>query len=365
MVDRISKEAKMTEIPFTLRPFHENDVPGLCDLYARVWGTRLDEAYWRWKYIAPPFKTLANVVEAPDGKIVAFTGIWVRSIRMKGNVYSSYQVVDVMADPEYRGGVAFGWIMDIIIDLMVKQKVILYGFTNDVSHALFRKKLRNSILLDIERPLMSLILNPGKLIPAPEKFRAAAGAVTQGIINARMAFVASRGISVELTDKVPDGIEQLWDAVKDDYPFRLIPSPDYLRWRFQSARDDYQIWVARKNNRLAGYLVTSFKKRDDKIKGYVVDWMFPRETPHIFGALMKQALHWFLQNETNVVETLLINDQDPVFNILKSFFFIKGRRCKTFLLGCADPATYQMNNISIQDLFIGRGDSDFSTLYFS
>ena len=93
--------------------------------------------------------------------------------------------------------------------------------------------------------------------------------------------------------------------------------------------------------------------------------MFPRKTPHIFGALMKEALHWFLQNETNVVETLLINDKDPVFNMLKSFFFIRGRRRKTFLLGCADPAMYQMDDISIQDLFIGRGDSDFSTLYFS
>nr|WP_319395757.1 GNAT family N-acetyltransferase [uncultured Desulfobacter sp.] len=365
MVDGISKEAKITEIPLTLRPFHENDLPGLCDLYARVWGTRLDDAYWRWKYITPPFKTLANVVEAPDGEIVAFTGIWVRRIRGKGEIYSSYQVVDVMADPEYRGGVAFGWIMDIIIDLMVKQKVILYGFTNDVSQVFFRKKLGKYILLDIDRPLMSLILNPGKLIPAPEKIRAAAGFVTKGIINARRAFVSTTGISVEQTNKVPDGIEQLWNTVKDDYPFRLIPDPDYLRWRFQSARDDYQIWVARENNRLAGYLVTSLKKRNDKIKGYLVDWIFPFDAPHIFKVLMKPALHWFLQNDTNVVETLLINDQDPVLNVLTSFFFIRGRRSKTFLLGCADPAMYQMDNISPRDLFIGRGDSDFSTLYSS
>ena len=114
-------------------------------------------------------------------------------------------------------------------------------------------------MLDIDRPLMSLILNPGKLIPAPEKIRAAAGFVTKGIINARRAFVSTTGISVEQTNKVPDGIEQLWDTIKDDYPFRLIPDPDYLRWRFQSARDDYQIWVAWENNRLAGYLVTSLK----------------------------------------------------------------------------------------------------------
>jgi len=365
MIDRISKEAKITESPLTLRPFCENDVPGLCDLYARVWGARLDDAYWRWKYITPPFKTIANVVEAPDGKIVAFTGLWVRSIRVRGKTYSSYQVVDVMADPKYRGGVAFGWIMDLLMDLVVKQKVILYGFTNDVSHVVFRKKLEGYILLDIERPLMSLILNPGKLIKAPGKIRAAAGFVTKSIINARMAFVSERCISVELAETLPDGIEQLWDAVKDDYSFRLIPGPDYLRWRFQSARDGYQIWVARENNCLAGYMVTSLKKREDKIKGYLVDWMFPRDTPHIYRALMKQALHWFMQQETNVVETLLINDQDPILNALKSFFFVKGRRRKTFLLGCADPARYQMDHISTQDIFISRGDSDFSTIYFS
>lgn len=353
----------MTEISLNLRPFHENDEQELSDLYERVWGTRLDEAYWHWKYIAPPFKTIANVVEGPDGTIVAFAGVWVRSIRVQGGIHSSHQLVDVMADPEYRGGVAFGGIMDILNDLLITQKRILYGFTNEVSSVVFRKFFRKCILIDVNSPLLSLILNPGKLIKAPEGIRAAAGLITENIVKMRMAFVSSKGISVELTDKVPDDIEQLWDVVKDDYPFRLISSPDYLRWRFQSSQDQYQIWVAKENGRLVGYLVTSLKKRNDKIKGYLVDWVFPLETPHIFRALMKQALHWFLQKETNVVETSLINDKDPVLKELKSFFFIKGRRCKNFLLGCADPARYQIENISAQDLFIGRGDSDFSTLY--
>ncbi|NDY73896.1 hypothetical protein DO021_19360 [Desulfobacter hydrogenophilus] len=355
----------MTDMSLNLRPFHENDGSELSDLYQRVWGTRLDDAYWHWKYIAPPFKTIANVVTEPDGKIVAFTGVWVRRVRVKGEVHSSYQVVDVMADPKYRGGVAFGWIMDIMRDLVITQKKMVYGFTNEVSHVVFRKIFKKYLLIDVNRPLIALVLNPGKLIKVPEGLRAAAGLVTENIVNARMAFVSSKGILVERTDTVPDDIEQLWDAVKDDYPFRLIASPDYLRWRFQGSQDQYQIWVAKKNNRLAGYLVTSLKKKNDKIKGYLVDWVFPLETPHIFRVLLKQALHWFLQKDTNVVEALLINDKDPVLKELKSFFFIKGRRCKNFLLGCADPAGYQIENISTQDLFIGRGDSDFSTSYFS
>lgn len=355
----------MTENAFTLRPIHAGDGRKLSDLHESVWGKRFNDGYWAWKYLAPPFKTATNVVEGPDGKIVAFTGAWMRTIRAKGNLYESCQLVDALAHPEYRGGVAYGYIMDVMKDLVLNKKVLLFGFVNDASYAVFKKCFEKQIFIDENVPVTSLIIRPGKLIRAPGAVRAAAGCVTENMVKARIRLFSSKEISVTKAHELPGDIELLWEKIKDDYPYRLVPNIDYLRWRFHDSPDHYRFWIARKNNQLAGVLVTTLVKRPDKVKGYLVDWMFPLEAADVFKALLSQSLHWFLQRKTNVVEAWPANQNDPASRVLKSFFFIKGRRCKRLIAGCAEPAMYQMQHIAPRDLFISRGDSDFSTLIFN
>nr|WP_321403141.1 hypothetical protein [uncultured Desulfobacter sp.] len=352
----------MTGNAFTLRPIHADDGRKLSDLHESVWGNRFNDGYWAWKYLAPPFKTATNVVEGPDGKIVAFTGAWMRPIRAKGNLYESCQLVDALAHPEYRGGVAYGYIMDVMKDLLFNQKVFLFGFVNNASYTVYKKYFEKQMFIDENTPVSSLILRPGKLIRAPEAVRAAAGCVTETVVKARIRLFSSKEISVTKAHELPGDIELLWEKIKDDYPYRLVQDMDYLRWRFQDSPDHYQFWIARQNNQLAGVLVTTLVKRADKVKGYLVDWMFPLEEVDVFKALLTQALHWFLQGKTNVVEAWPANQNDPAVGVLKSFFFIKGRRSKRLIAGCTEPAMYQMENLSARDLLISRGDSDFSTL---
>ena len=351
----------MNKHSFRLRPMISEDCVKLPSLQERVWGIKSDEAYWRWKYIEPPFETIAYVIQKEDSEIVAFTGFWIHEARIGDRDCPAYQLIDVMADPRHRGSKAFFLLFKQTTEMSRNQKLLMYGFANNVSYALFKKFYQDIILIDVDHPVFSLVIKPGDLLKAPDFIKTAIGKVTRGIVQARLSLTGTGDIQVEMADRIPDDVNQLWDEVQKEYYWILKRSSDYLKWRFQKApQGNYQVWLAKVNGCLAGYMVTALEKRPHKIKGFIMDWLTPPKKPQIFNALLKQALKWFLQENANVVETWFLNLENSLVKSLKSKLFIHGRRNQTFLLVCENHKMCQREKIlRVDGFFATRGDSDF------
>jgi hypothetical protein len=331
-------------------------LPGLME---RVWGVNSPEAYWTWKYLDPPFATQGFVTERDDGEIVAFSGFWLRELSLGDEIYPSYQITDVMADPNYRGGQAYGPIMEKIEDLGHNQKVILYGFTNPVSHSLFKKIFGEWAMIEADHPVYSLVLDPGTLFKSPDFLKAALGGVSRGLVRTRLGLAGTHKLKVTLADVIPGEVGRLWEEVRREYHLIFKRDADFLNWRFlQVPQGPCQIWLAEDGQGLAGYLVTALARRPDKTKGFIMDWLVSPQRPEVFKALLDEALKWFLKEKVNVVETWFLNLDEHVAKTLNSRMFIKGRRNRSFLFGSRHPDLHDRDMIKAGSSLVTRGDSD-------
>jgi hypothetical protein len=349
----------MSEHTLVMRPLGSGDWAKLPDLLERVWGKKTEEAYWTWKYLDPPFATKGFVTEREDGEIVAFSGFWLRELAIGGTTYPAYQMADVMADPNYRGGLAFRFILNHVKDLLRNEKIIAYGFTNPVSHKLFYKIFRDILLIDTEHPVYALILDPGDLLNTSDFVKTALGSVARGLAKTRLGLTGSHNFRVEEADVIPEEVNRLWAEVCQEYHLIFKRDADYLNWRFRHVpQGSCQIWLAEDGQGLAGYLVTALARRPDKTKGFIMDWLVSPQRPEVFKALLDKALKWFLQEKVNVVETWFLNLDDHVGKTLQYRMFIKGRRNRSFLLAGIHPALIPRDMVTAENALVTVGDSD-------
>ena len=289
----------MEKHSLSMRPMGPGDWARLPGLLGPCLGQEIQEAYWTWKYLDPPFDTKGFITEREDGEIVAFSGFWLRELAVGEAIYPSYQITDVMADPNYRGGQAYGPIMEQMKDLVYNQKVILYGFTNPVSHGLFTKIFEDVILIKTDHPVYSLILDPGDLIKSPDFVKTALGSVARGLTRTKLGLARNSRIRVDMTDVIPEEVNSLWEGVRQEYHLIFKRDAAYLNWRFwQVPQGPCQIWLAEDGQGLAGYMVTVLAKRPDKTKGFIMDWLVSPQRPDVFKALLDKALKWFLQGKS-------------------------------------------------------------------
>ncbi len=345
---------------FRLRILRPEDIPDLAMLMHRVWGFNTDAKFWQWKYFDSPFETKGYAVETEAGKIVAFTGIWLRHARVYGVRYRAWQLVDVMADPEYRDRKIYRFIVQEIVKITRKQNLILYGFTNEVSHALFYKYTKDILIVNETHKIYSLFINVGDLFNLNALVNSASGIINRGVVKILLTLSQPLSqINVERVNVIPGDLNRLCKNIENQYDMILEHNTNYLNWRFLNApHQAYQVWTATINQQLVGYMVTALKKRKGrKTKGEIVDWLTPRQNHQVFNALLHHVLNWFLKKRTSVVDIWNLNLEDHLTKTLKRNLFIKGRREKSFLLAMPHPEKYQVKSDLERESFFTPGDA--------
>ena len=343
-----------------LRIITPEDIPALSFLMRRVWGVETPANFWQWKYFDPPFETRGFAVETEKGEIVAFTGVWLRPIRVYGVSHCSWQLVDVMSDPEYRSVKIYRFIVQEIVKITRKQNLILYGFTNEISHALFYKYTKDMLIVNETHKIYSLFINAGDLFNLNALVNSAIGIINRGVVKILLTLSQPLShICVERVNVIPGDLNRLCKNIENQYDMILEHNTNYLNWRFLNApHQAYQVWTATKNQQLVGYMVTALKKRKGrKIKGEIVDWFSPRKHSQVFKALLHHVLNWFLKKEASVVDIWTLNFDDYLIKIIKRNLFIKGRREKSFLLAMPHPEQYQVKADLIRESFFTPGDA--------
>lgn len=86
---------------FRVRPATPSDSASICELFTRVFGRRMSEAEWRWKYLDNPDGWAAVVAES-EGRLVGHFGGWPFRALIAGRETIVYSLVDVATLPEAR-----------------------------------------------------------------------------------------------------------------------------------------------------------------------------------------------------------------------------------------------------------------------
>jgi len=309
-----------------------DDCALLPELLRKVWGIGSDKEFWKWKYFLPPFEAAGWIVEDVEKKIAAFTGYWARKTKLGDRETNLLMLADVMAAPDQRDGRVYGTISGHIKKLLEER--LVFGFTNKVSHNLFKATMSDFVMIEAHIPIYTLPINAGVFLDFHIYAKKAVGTISCLLIKSLLHFSKERKIHVERVEQIGNEFQQLWENVKYDYYAIQYRGKNFLEWRYlESPYRKYQIWRAKKDGFLVGYMVTTITDEPELRRGFIVDWLVSKKNRNVFKEMIRTSVLWMIQNNVDVVETWMPTHEKDWRNILKRLFFLKNKRTRGFLLG--------------------------------
>ena len=348
----------MSEKELISRDLSPEDCARLPSLMKKVWKTRTTRDYWQWKFFESPSKTMGLVIENRNGDIVGFSSFWLRPARFGKKDILSGTLVDVMVDPEYRGGLALRAILKRIQSEIVP-KLVLFGFTNPISHKIFARYFKEFNPVQGNIPVFLSLVNAGSCLSTNRLIRSVANSVSRSIHKLRLTLHCNRNILVQQTQNVGDEFDRLWEDVSREYFWIQHRGKDFIKWRYTlDPTRKYQIWKATEGNRVVGYLVTTINQEPDKTRGLFMDWLVSRKRDDVFREMVKTAFSWLVDQKVDLVEAWLMDHEKQWAKILKSYLFVKSKRTRSFLVG-GGPEWNDPDLRKTENFFFAIGDSDY------
>lgn len=351
----------MEEKDYVGRPFGPQDCEKMPALLKKVWKFESNADYWRWKYLNPPFKTEAMVVENENNEIIAFNGFWRRPVKFNNQILYPYLSVDTMVAPEYqRTGVSKFIISDFA---KLLNEASLFGFTNEKSHKFFKMNLGSYIKVDAASPGYQAVFNIGTIVNAPKPISSTLNVISRGLHNTRFFFQNSTDIEVVKDEKIDEEFNALWEEISGEFLWIQKRDMDYLQWRYlQAPGSKYHIWKARENGKLVGYMVSNTTITPESKRAVIVDWFASLQRPEIFTALLGAACRWNLKQGVDVLEAWLLKYPAKWEKILRSHWFLIKRNPRTFLLTDYPQVDSEIGLYETLDpdhMMVALGDSDY------
>ena len=341
----------MTKSEIISRSLSSKDSSKLPHLLNEVWGHKTEESYWKWKYFRYPFNSKVIVFENRYGDIIGLIAFWIRPTKFGEQSYLPWMVTDVMAHPKFRHMGISQQFLEVFSDELRKEGSF-FGFTNPISHNLFSKYQQEYVTVNCHLPILTTVIQAGKYVGKPKIVSSLLSKISRLVHKIRLQMGQNNNISIERCREIGDEFDTLWKYLSMEYFWIQNRGRKYLEWRYLSApHREYQLWKARENGKLVGYLVTTVRKDSRMVKGLIVDWLVPRKRPDIFKAMVQHGMMWLIDQGVDIVETWLLPYEKEWRRILRTYFFQKNKRTQSFLL-------LMRGELKVENMFLTMGDSD-------
>ena len=103
----------------------------------------------------------------------------------------------------------------------------------------------------------------------------------------------SGDVQIEIVSEIPDEMTDLWRTVRSKVSICVIRDKEALNWRFIENPLSFKVFVARRNGKSVGYMVTHFERNAGSEFGRlsIADWLYdPSLGVEVGAALLRRAL---------------------------------------------------------------------------
>lgn len=120
----------------------ERAIPKLVKLYNECFTGRVDEEYFRWRYLKNPIGDILVCVAIDNGNIIANYAVSPCKISYKNRIVKAALSLNTMTHPNYMGKGIFVKLANMLYDYMeVEGYKFVFGFPNYISNRTFNTKL--------------------------------------------------------------------------------------------------------------------------------------------------------------------------------------------------------------------------------
>ncbi len=241
-----------------------------------------DPRFLRWLYEENPVRPAYELMTRSGGTVSGhIAGVPIR-YRLAGKDVLGGIAVNAITHPDHRGkGIFIILHSELSRFTATKDMLFLFGFANPNSE---KGCLRHLNYRDLGRfPLWILPLDLGKVMKAQEgtpgilrTVGAAAGAPLLGLWKAARRPRGIGGLEVERIESFGPEFDEFWASTAKDYVNVAVRDAKFLDWRFvRPPTRRYDIFAARSDGRLTGYLVGTLSHFSGLTWAMIVDLLVP------------------------------------------------------------------------------------------
>jgi hypothetical protein len=285
----------MNEI--TIRRLSDGDIKLLPELMEHCFGMKVNESYFKWKFIDNPAGKFIGFGAFHHHKLIAYYGVIPEKYLLENKEVIIYQSGDTMTHADFRRKGLFEQLATTCFNEIRKQNdLVVIGFGGEKS--------------------TPGLVKMGWVHLADFKY------YFKHALQCRLSlwFGVSVAYQVSLVHRY-DNILQYREQMHQTELIRPVISNDFLAWRLSNPRFSYSKYVCYKNQTPCGYIIFY----EDSGKIFILD--FEAENQAAQNALLREAYKYCLSKGLMGVITIAIPQSDMAKRLMHSGFIrnITGR----------------------------------------
>jgi GNAT superfamily N-acetyltransferase len=306
-----------------IRPCHEDDVPGLVALFARVFGKTITAEHWHWK-LRSLTSQAPNVLLATsnDQPVFQYAGI-PTALSLNGARIDAMVAVDGMTAPDFRRR---GLLTRVVTEAHARWREtgidLVLGLPNEQwgSRTAALGWLPMFDLQRLIRPLRPEAMLAQRLgMPWLRRLRLAS-TLWNGII-ARLPH-RHADVQTEMVGQADGRFDRLWEKCRANAKFAVVRNRAWVQWRFLDCPSRrYRVLLATRDGEPAGYCAYSVYESEGRRRALLAELAAPQDDDAARRTLLADLLHDLLAEGVEHVSTLAVPGTPDYRELRASGFF--------------------------------------------
>ncbi|BDC53146.1 hypothetical protein F183_A54610 (plasmid) [Bryobacterales bacterium F-183] len=296
-----------------VRQAERSDWPQIYRFIESNYGSQARYKDWprhQWQFLDNPHRSEAQgfpiwIAVTGTDRVVGAIAVQPATLWLGGDLFPAGWIVDVMIDPEYRGrGLghklhsALQPTNPILVTLtmaLATRKMAEKAGAITLGEGFQYTRLGNPTPKQIQLYLKERarrkawaanLVETGRRLGAPYVLTPFAKA-----IGSRIGPKADLEIDIQPVDRFGRVADELWEAVKTDYPAIFVRDSKHMDWRFGTPPDlSYERFVARRKGKAVGMLVLRRSVESELPIGFISDIFAGKDDEPVWRSLMNYAV---------------------------------------------------------------------------
>lgn len=270
----------MTQQPITVARVGPRETENICDLLSRVFpnNPKADPAILRWQYWNGPFGRAVCCVQRAGDEVVGHVARVPVPIVVDGHTVSGCVTVDAATDPRFRNLGLYG-ALRIFCNAEASQEGMEVGIDFRAS----RTRLPTGAA-----PWAGRLTR--YVIPLQPRWVADRLRLPRTLARGLVRLARPRPSAGSASSEVPDGIQELWEAVAPGISFGVEKNEAWWRWRYgDHPTRPYTYHVIRDGGTLSAVAVTRYRADQDVLAVLDLLAQTPDSGAELIGAIARSS----------------------------------------------------------------------------
>lgn len=310
------KKIENTKNSFEIRSYTPGDEHAICALFEYVFGKPMGTTesihHWQWEFLENPVKPISIMLAWEGNRLVGQEAANLLRVYSEGQEHLGLLIFDTMTDPSYEGlGIFTATAKKFYKELTEQGYQFVFGFPNANVIYARTKKLNWKIIYPTPIYVRPLDMGPFIIKKTTSVFLGKyVSNISKGLFTAIGNFMPKKhnpAIEIRKENAFGEWANELWNKCKDQNKLWVIRDYKYLSWRYDMRPESsYNLYTARENGNVKGYIITTEKIRDEGKVVFIADVLADIKIDGVVDDLLKTVIFESTVNGATMISSMIM-----------------------------------------------------------